>query len=99
MNQKSLSAVSVKSDVEAGIKSLLTEVLFIDAETVPSLDMNEIGLLTKLGVNSIDAFELIVCVEERFGFEFSDEELNPQLVDPLNQLVLEVCRKLNITDS
>jgi acyl carrier protein len=53
-------------------------------------------MLTSLGVTSIDAFELIVSVEERFGFEFDDQELNPGLVDPLKKLVTAVSSKLKV---
>ena len=61
-----------------------------------STGVNTSGILTSLGATSIDAFELIVSVEERFGFEFDDQELNPDLVDPLGRLVTSVCQKIGV---
>lgn len=85
-----------RNEVEQAVRKLMGEVLLIDTEQAAGIDMEEPGVLTALGVTSIDAFELIVSIEELFGFEFDDQELSPDLVDPLSQLVGSVCRKIGV---
>ena len=87
---------SNRDDVERAIRQLMVDVLLIDPEQAAMVSMETSGILTSLGATSIDAFELIVSVEERFGFEFDDQELNPDLVDPLGRLVTSVCQKIGV---
>lgn len=87
---------ATRAEVEQAIREVMERVLLIEPEVAAKLDFNQLGLLTSLGVTSIDAFELIVSVEERFGFEFDDQELTPGLVDPLEKLATAVCAKLNL---
>ena len=88
---------STQAEVEHAIREVMERVLLLEPGIAAAVDFDQSGVLTSLGVTSIDAFELIVSVEERFGFEFDDQELNPGLVDPLNKLVTAVSSKLNVT--
>lgn len=87
---------SKRNDVEQAIRQLMVEVLLVDPEQAASFSLEESGALTSLGVTSIDAFELIVSIEERFGFEFDDQELSLDIVDSLGQLVTAVCQKIGV---
>jgi acyl carrier protein len=87
---------ATRGDVEQVIRGLMVTVLLLDTGLVAKADLDEPGLLTSLGVTSIDSFELIVSVEERLGFEFDDQELNAELVDPLSKLVAASCQKLAV---
>lgn len=86
-----------RTEVEQAIREVMERVLLIESEIAAQINFAQTGLLSSLGVTSIDAFELIVSVEERFDFEFDDQELNPGLVDPLDRLVYAVSAKLNLT--
>lgn len=94
--QNNSQTATQKSDVERIIRDLMAEVTLVDADVAIQADFSQNGLLTSLGVTSIDAFELIVSAEERFGFEFDDVELKPELVDPVDKLVRAICGKLGI---
>ncbi len=94
--QSSPLVPTTRTEVENGIRQLLVDVLLIDAEIAKTINWEEHGVLASLGVNSIDAFDFLVSVEERFGFEFDDRELKSDLIDPLKRLILAACLKLNI---
>lgn len=86
-----------RSDVERTVREIIQRVLLLEPEVVQGIDLNRIGQLAHLGVSSIDTFELIISVEEQFGFEFSDHELTPELVDPLNKFISAICQKIEAT--
>ncbi|KPA92135.1 MULTISPECIES: acyl carrier protein [Pseudomonas] len=51
------------------------------------------NLISSLGLNSIDALQLLIQVETEFGFNIEDEELSIDLVDSLERLETFVASK------
>ncbi|CRI58575.1 acyl carrier protein [Pseudomonas sp. CCOS 191] len=51
------------------------------------------NLISSLGLNSIDALQLLIQVETEFGFNIEDEELSIDLVDSLERLETFVAGK------
>ena len=84
--------------MERTVYEMLEKVLLLESDVIRGIDLKRPGQLTHLGVSSIDTFELIVSVEELFGFEFADQELNPELVDPLEKFILTICRKIGVSN-
>ena len=61
-----------------------------------SIDPNSIqgdDLINELGINSIDAMEILVTVEGEFGIEIDDEDLNSDLIQSLRKLAEYTIRK------
>ena len=48
-----------------------------------------------LGIDSIDALQLIAALEERFGLTIDDEELEPELFETVASLADYVAGKLD----
>jgi acyl carrier protein len=85
-----------REEVDQLIRHLTVETLMLEDVAIESLDPHQQDFLIVLGANSIDALELMLAVEERLGFEFDDNELNPDLVATLDHFVTVVCNKLGI---
>lgn len=65
-----------------------------------SIDVNKediIGdnLITELGINSVDALEILVWVENTFDIIIEDEDLSIDLLSSINTLADYVENKLN----
>jgi acyl carrier protein len=58
------------ADVEARVKSIISEQLGVDAEEVVA----DKAFVEDLGADSLDTVELIMAFEEEFGIEISDED-------------------------
>lgn len=56
--------------IEQRLKDILTENMGFDQSKLTP----EAKLIDDLGVDSLDAVELIMAIEEEFGFEISDED-------------------------
>lgn len=54
------------------------------------------NLISNLGLNSIDALQLLIQVESEFGFNIEDEELSIDLVDSLERLETFVVSKQSV---
>ncbi|WP_340022740.1 acyl carrier protein [Paenibacillus sp. FSL K6-1096] len=52
-------------------------------------------LVEAIGLNSIESIEILVRVEEKFGIEVSDEDLNVELVKYLSSITEYIEKKLN----
>ncbi|NVZ70719.1 MULTISPECIES: acyl carrier protein [Pseudomonas fluorescens group] len=50
-------------------------------------------LIASLGLNSIDALQLLIQVETEFGFSIEDHELSIELVNSLESLETFVAKK------
>lgn len=85
-----------RAEVDKFIRQLTVETLMLDDIEPANIDPNEQDFLIALGANSIDALELMISVEERLGFEFGDDELNPEMVATLDHFVSVICQKLGI---
>ena len=85
-----------RDEVEKLVRLMSVEVLMLKDVDPESIDPTREDFLMDLGANSIDALELIVAVEEKLGVEFTDDQMNAELVRTLNHFVDSVCEKLGI---
>ena len=76
------------------IKSRLREIFVKALRT--NLDASEIGdngLVSRLGIDSINSLEILIWVEDEFNVTIEDEDLSPQLVDSLDILTEYIAKK------
>jgi len=62
------------SELELEIKKLIVEALSLDDISPEQIDVNEPLFGEGLGLDSIDALEIAVALEEHFGIDVSDED-------------------------
>lgn len=74
------------------IKALIIEHLNLDiaAESFPETE----NFLEKYGLNSVDALELLLKIENEFDMEIDDEDLNADLLKSVQTLSAYVDSKL-----
>ena len=58
------------SDVEGRVKKVIAEQLGLDEREVQGGE----SIVADLGAGSLDTLEIVMALEEKFGFEISDEE-------------------------
>jgi acyl carrier protein len=56
---------------------------------------DETSLLTDLHLDSIQILELVVGIEETFGFSMESEELSIDLFDSLGELIDYICSHMS----
>lgn len=67
------------------LRVLLLEVTEVDID--PNLiDLDEVLLDGNLGMDSAEILTYVQEIEERFGFEFDDDDLNPEVLSSLRSL-------------
>jgi len=64
------SPIVVRSELEADVKKMIAEQLSVDEAKVT----NEATFIGDLGADSLDAVELIMALEEKYGVEIPEEE-------------------------
>merc|ERR1719188_334714 len=64
------SPIFVRADLEEDVKKMIAEQLSVDEAKVT----NEATFIGDLGADSLDAVELIMALEEKFGVEIPEEE-------------------------
>ncbi len=81
-----------RNALSAEVKELLLTGLRLDT---PVADIQDDGPIfgEGLGLDSIDALELVVLVEERFGVSIPDEEVGKQAFASVNALVDFILRE------
>lgn len=84
-----------RTDVEKAVRNIIVQTLMLEDVPAESLPLHEEDFLTALGANSIDILELLISVEEHFGFEFGDEQLGPDLLRTLDEFISETCRRID----
>ncbi len=73
------------TDLRKRIKSLLVERLRLEIE--PETISDEEPLFGEgLGLDSIDALELVLGIEQEFGVKIEDEEVGAQVLASINSL-------------
>lgn len=80
------------------IKNKLREV-YVEALKL-NLDPATIGdehLITKLGIDSINALEILIWVEDAFGVAIDDHDLSPQMLDSLDVIGNYIEQRLPVT--
>ena len=74
------------------LRELLLEVMEVDMD--PNLvDLDEALLDGNLGMDSAEILIYVQEIEERFGFEFDDDDLNPEVLSSLRSLAEFVSRQ------
>ncbi len=74
-------------------KQILEKLNEIVRKKVASGDINLDSRLTDLGLDSLDKAEILIDIEETFGFEFSEEEM--EKIQTVNDLVTYIKQKSN----
>ncbi len=64
-----------RDEVKRSLKTLLVEGLRLESVRPEDIHDSEPIFVEGLGLDSIDALELVVLVEERFGVSIPDEEI------------------------
>ena len=81
-----------KGEIVAGIKDILKDAL---KGTVDIGEINEkTNLLEEIRLDSIQAMEILLRVEEKFGIMIDDDDLNKALFSSLSALGDYVMKKL-----
>lgn len=78
-------------DIETRIKEIMVE--YIDGINDTSEISNDADLFA-LGINSVTGIRIFVAIENEFGFEFDDNNLNPETFGSVNQLSNYVKQKI-----
>lgn len=81
-----------KSEVTAGIKSIMEDALKGTAN-IKELSEN-MNLLEEIHLDSIQAMEILLQVEEKFDIMIDDEDLNKALFSSLSAMSDYVMKKL-----
>ena len=61
------------ADLETEIKQLIIEALMLEDMTVSDIDSEAPLFIEGLGLDSIDALELAIALQERFGVQIQDD--------------------------
>lgn len=78
-------------EIKVKVKEIIIDVLELEI-TVDELADDD--LIVVLGMNSVDALEILINVENEFDIQIGEENLNTQLVDSISVLVDYVADKL-----
>jgi len=82
--------------VEAGeqlkkeIKELIVEVLSLDDVTPEEIGDEEALFIEGLGLDSIDALELSLAIEKRFGIKIRNEELGQKVLYSVESIATHI---------
>lgn len=68
--------------IEHKIKKIMVEYLMEEENA----DVDAVTNLDELAINSIDALELLILIEQEFQIEIADEDLNMELLSDLEYL-------------
>lgn len=81
------------ADLETEIKQLLIEALMLDDVKVESIDSDAPLFVEGLGLDSIDALELAMAIDKRFGVRIrADDEQNRQIFASVKSLAAYVAQ-------
>lgn len=80
--------------VETTIKRILIEKLNLN-KTPEDIITTQEYFLENYGFNSVDALELLLHVENEFGIEIEDQDLNASLVHTIRALAEYVHRRVS----
>ena len=72
--------------LEQEIKKLVIETLNLEDLTPDDINASEPLFVEGLGLDSIDALELVVLIEEHFGIAIPDEEVGKSAFASINAL-------------
>lgn len=79
------------ADLENEIKELIIESLMLDDVKVEGIDSNAPLFVDGLGLDSIDALELAMAIDKKFGVRIrADDEQNRQIFSSVKSLATYV---------
>jgi acyl carrier protein len=93
MDSKEGDKLAEKIHLEEKIKKFITQTFLRGGKTNPCLQ-NDTSFLEKGVVDSTGVLELVAFLEETFNVKVEDEELIPENLDSINNLVRFVSGKL-----
>lgn len=79
------------NDIEVKVKENIKKVLNLEIN-VDELECE--NLIENFGINSVDALEILIHIENEFDIEIDEEDLNVELLDSVSSLVGYVEKKL-----
>jgi acyl carrier protein len=83
--------LSMPESLELELKQLIVEALALEDITPDSIESNAALFVEGLGLDSIDALELAMALEERYGVRIGDDpELNRQIFASVRNLAVYV---------
>ena len=83
----------LKEIIKEQIKEIIIQCL---PSQIAKEDIIGNDLINELGINSVDALEIFVWIENTFEIQIDDEDLNSELIASLDNLTEYVFRKKNI---
>lgn len=83
-----------KSEVIERIKKMIGSTMRVDKHLLEKVDENT-KFVQDLGMNSVDALQLLVMIEVEFSIIIEDEELNSGLVDNMGNLSKFILEKIS----
>jgi len=83
-----------RSDIERAIREIIVNLLKLTDMAPEDIQLSRPNFFAEMGATSIDTLELFLAVEENFGFQFDETELNPGLLNTLDGFVDLVVTKV-----
>jgi acyl carrier protein len=83
-----------RSDIERIIRQMIVSLLNLTDMVPEDISLSQPNFFTEMGATSIDTLELFLAVEQNFGFQFDETELNPGLLNTLDGFVDLVFTKI-----
>ncbi len=81
-----------KKAIESQIKAMIVSLLELDKD--PESINSDDNLIDTIGLNSVDALELLLMVEEEFEIEIDDDDLNESLVSSVGSMAGYIAEKI-----
>ena len=78
-------------DIQTRIKEIIINTLEMDLEVS---DFSEENIIELYGINSVDALEILLYIEEEYDIQVDDDDLNVTLLNSINNLSTYVGNKL-----
>lgn len=82
-----------REDVLVAIKEILLSDEFVLVKEVAENVKEETSIINDMALDSLQVLNLIVLIEEKFGFVCDEEELNLDMFDKIEQLIDFILKK------
>lgn len=80
-----------KSEVNQKVKEIIIRVLNLEVEAD---DLAETNLIETYGINSVDALEILINVENEFSVQIDEDDLNAELINSVSKLISYIEERL-----